>query len=118
MRHAIPVSLCTFSTNNPAKRFEGLWSKMDERDGSPEIIEASLKNKLSNPTKLSNTSRDCKKLHGLSDLLFMVQNIKENPQYGKLLSYFDISASVNPVVMKLPCWVQLAEEMAQPSSPV
>jgi hypothetical protein len=49
-------------------------------------------------------------LYELSDILSEVQAAKDNPKYEKLLGYFDTSAGVNPVVVKLPinyqnkCW--------------
>lgn len=46
--------------------------------------------------------RDFKKLFDRADLLREIESVKENPQYSSLLSYFNISAGINPLINKFP----------------
>ncbi|XP_046580120.1 uncharacterized protein LOC124287661 [Haliotis rubra] len=65
------------------------------------ISEVKLLDKL---PKLTN--RDGKKLYELSDLLMEIESLKANDKYSSLLSYFDTSSGVNPIVQKLPYGLQ------------
>ena len=64
------------------------------------MIEAALKCKLNNFPKISH--KDPKKLYDLLDILTEIESVKENPQYATLLSYYDSSSGVNPIICKLP----------------
>lgn len=46
--------------------------------------------------------RDFKKLFDRADLLREIESVKKNPQYSSLLSYFNISAGINPLFNKFP----------------
>ncbi|XP_062603957.1 uncharacterized protein LOC134265758 [Saccostrea cucullata] len=50
--------------------------------------------------------RDPKKLFDLADLLSEIESVEENPMYSTLLSYFDTSAGINPMINKLPANLQ------------
>lgn len=50
--------------------------------------------------------RDSKKLFDLADIFSEIESVKKNPQYSALLSYFDTSAGINPVIHKLPTSLQ------------
>ena len=81
-----------------------VWDRLDERYGAPEMIEASLRQKLANFPKLTN--KDAGKLYELADILSEVESVKEDQEYGPLLSYYDTSAGINPIVVKLPSGLQ------------
>lgn len=46
--------------------------------------------------------RDFRKHFDRADLLREIESVKENPQYSSLLSYFNISAGINPLINKFP----------------
>lgn len=94
------MSLCAANTSNPVKGLKRIWDRQDERYGSPEVIDACLRAKLDKFPKIA--SKDSKKLYDLTDLLCEIESVKENPRYVTLLSYFDASSGVTPVVNKLP----------------
>ena len=64
------------------------------------MVEASLKNKLAKFPKLSN--KDNQKLYELADVLSEIESAMENQLYRPLLSYFNTSSGINPIVTKLP----------------
>nr|XP_027238609.1 uncharacterized protein LOC113829610 [Penaeus vannamei] len=97
-------SIRTSNIHDPSKCIKLIWKRLEDRYGSPEIIEASIKKKLEKFPKV--TFRDPKKLYDLHDLLCEVQSLKENPLYEKLFGHFDTSAGINPVISKLPPSVQ------------
>jgi hypothetical protein len=45
------VSIRSSNAENPKRGLQRLWKRLDERYGSPEMAEASLKVKLTNSTK-------------------------------------------------------------------
>ena len=62
--------------------------------------EAAFKSKLNNFPKIQH--KDPKNLYDLLDNLPEIESVKENPQYATLLSYYDSSSGVNPIICKLP----------------
>lgn len=68
------------------------------------MVEFALKQKLSNLPKLTN--KDNKRLYELCDILSEVEAVKEDEKYAALLSYFDSSAGILPVLNKLPYSIQ------------
>ena len=96
----------TASAGNHVDALQRLWNRLDIRYGSPELIEACLRNKLANFPKLSNSPADSKRLYELYDLLSEVQCIKMNPQYSAVLTVYDSSTGVNQVVSRLPTNLQ------------
>ena len=68
------------------------------------MIENALKRKLDSFPKIS--PRDPKRLYDLLDILTEIESIKENPRYAILLSYFDSSSGVTPIINKLPYGLQ------------
>lgn len=46
--------------------------------------------------------KDPKMLYDLLDILTEIESTKENEQYATLLSYYDSSSGVNPIIGKLP----------------
>ncbi|XP_061170566.1 uncharacterized protein LOC133179906 [Saccostrea echinata] len=90
-------------SSNPLDHQRGLfriWSRLDERYGSPQVIEAALKRKLEIFAKIS--VREKEKLYVLSDILSEIESAMEDPQLRDLLSYFNTSSGTTPIVAKLP----------------
>lgn len=81
-----------------------IWERLHERFGSPELIEKSLKQRLENFPKI--TSKDNCELYKLYDLCSEIESTKSDPRYSQLLSYFDSSTGVRPIVEKLPLHIQ------------
>ena len=77
-----------------------LWDRLDHRYGCPEMVEAALKRKIEQFRKLNN--RDNERLFELADILAEINSVKENPTYSNLLSYYDTSSGVLPIIQKLP----------------
>lgn len=101
-KHAHSIRIANAS--NHAEALRKVWERLDERYGSPELIESALKQKLMNFPRLTN--KDTEKLYTLSNLLCEIAFIKDNPAYSSLLTYFDSSSGVNQVVAKLPYNIQ------------
>lgn len=57
-----------------------------------------LKNKVNRLPKIS--MKNPKMLYDLHD--FLKESAKENGQYATLLSYYDSSSGVSPIISKLP----------------
>ncbi|XP_052087892.1 uncharacterized protein LOC127724930 [Mytilus californianus] len=98
------IRLRASNTHDPKKGLERIWNRLDERYGSPELIESTLKDKILKFGKMNNT--DNKRLYELGDLLAEIDSVKEDPKYSTLLGYFDSSSGVNPIVSKLPHFLQ------------
>lgn len=106
MQHLGPTStkyattIRSANVHDPHRGLQRIWNRLEEEYGRPETIQTYLTSKLTDFPKLSN--KDSKKLFDLVDLLSEVEAIKENPAYSSLLSYFDTSAGINPILSKLP----------------
>ncbi|XP_062592880.1 uncharacterized protein LOC134254337 [Saccostrea cucullata] len=68
------------------------------------MVEMSLKTKVGNFPKI--TVKDSKKLYDLYDILMEIEAVKQIPKYMQLLSYYDSSAGIIPIVHKLPTHLQ------------
>lgn len=97
-------SIRTSNIDNPSSAIIKIWKRLEERFGSPEMVEISLKSKLDNFPRF--TFKDKKRMYDLHNLLCEIQSNKDNPVYEKLLSYFDTSVGINPIVTKLPPGIQ------------
>lgn len=51
-------------------------------------------------------NKDSTKLYKLFDIVSDIESLKENPVYSTLLAYFDSYSGVNPIVAKLPHYIQ------------
>ena len=89
---------------DPVRGLSILWDRLHERYGSPELVEATLKAKLTKFPKI--LQNQLKRLYDLSDILAEVECVMNNPSYLPLFSYFNSSAGVNPIVSKLPGMIQ------------
>ncbi|XP_056020363.1 uncharacterized protein LOC125680242 [Ostrea edulis] len=97
-------SMRASNINNPFTGLRRIWDRLEERYGRPEMIETALKQKLYSFPKIS--SKEPKKLYDLLDILTEIESVKENPTYAILLSYFDSSSGVIPIINKLPHGLQ------------
>lgn len=97
-RHVLSIKAA--NPNNPRQAVIRSWSRLDERYGCPEMMEAALKSKLDSFPMLTN--KDVSRLYDLSDILDEIEAAKEDTRYSCLLSYFDCSTGITPIVKKLP----------------
>lgn len=97
-------SIKAANSNDPNKGLKLIWERLDERFGSPELIDHALKSKLASIPKI--TIKDYKKLYTLSDILSEILSLKEDGNYSAMFSYFDSSVGVAPIVAKLPFQLQ------------
>lgn len=88
--------------NHPEDGLRAVWNRLDEYYGAPEVIESSLFKRLESFPKIPK--KDGHKLRELGDLLMEIQAAKNGHQLG--LSYLDTPRGVNPVVQKLPVYLQ------------
>jgi len=96
-KHAI--SLRVSNARNPVRGLERIWDRLDERNGNPEMVESALKNKLAHFPRLPDKENN--RLYELSDILAEIESAKEDRKYKALLSYFDTSSGIIPIVNKL-----------------
>ncbi|XP_033755669.1 uncharacterized protein LOC117338425 [Pecten maximus] len=101
-KHAI--SLRAANSSNPSKGLLRLWERLNDRYGSPQMVESALKKKLNNFPKLA--TKDHSKLYELSDILSEIESAMDDLKYRDLLSYFNTTSGINPVVSKLPFNIQ------------
>ena len=96
------VSIKSANPRSSENALRRIWERLDNRYGTPEMVEAAMKKKLSAFPKLSANPRDNAKLYELGDLLTELESLKEDPDYSLSLSYFDTPGGVNPIIAKLP----------------
>lgn len=72
------------TVKDPEKGLQRIWERMDERYGSPELIEMVLKAKLTNFPRITN--KDLKKLYEQADILSEIESVEQDEKYGTLLS--------------------------------
>ena len=102
--HEHAVSVRASNAYDHSKGVERIWRRLDERYGSPEAIEAAFKRKLESFPRL--TAKDKEKLYVLSDIVTEIESVMEAPKFRELLSYFNTSSGVIPIVSKLPPHLQ------------
>ncbi|XP_069105757.1 uncharacterized protein [Argopecten irradians] len=98
------LSLRTSNSYNPEAGLTRIWARLDERYGAPELIESSLRTKIAKFQRI--VTKDYSRLYDILDVLSEIQSLKEDPRYESLLSYYDSSTGINPVVAKLPLHLQ------------
>lgn len=89
--------------NNPQADLQRLWQRLDKSDGSPEVVEASLFQRLQTFPKISN--KDAHLLQELADLLLELE-YAQSESYLPGLSFLDTPRGINPIVEKLPYGLQ------------
>ena len=94
-------SIKTANFGDPREGLSRIWERLNNRYGSPEMVEFSLKQKIANIPKLTN--KDNSKLY---EQTYILSEIEDNADYSSLLAYFDTSSGVLPIVNKLPHAIQ------------
>lgn len=89
--------------SNPYLGLQRIWTYLAKRHGSRKATERELMNKLEDFPRIS--SNDSRRLEDYGYLLMEVQYVKETKQYPGLL-VLDSSRGVQPLVEKLPEWMQ------------
>ena len=92
----------TSCANDPDKCLKKIWQRLEERFGSPELVESALRHKLENFTKFT----DMKKLYTLHDILNEIEAAKRQPNYRDIFAGFDSSVGIKPILQKLPHTLQ------------
>lgn len=98
------LSIRVASSYNPESGLLKIWERLDARYGAPELVEKSTQMKVTNFAKI--TANNYHRLYELTDILSEIESLKVDPQYSVLLSYYDSSVGVNPIVSKLPYHLQ------------
>ena len=88
----------------PERGLKMIWDRLEDRFGKPEMVEASLKKKLQYLPRI--TDSEPKRLYDLLDILHEIDSNMHDERYAKLLSYFDSSSGVIPIVGKLTRQIQ------------
>ncbi|XP_060573880.1 uncharacterized protein LOC132731684 [Ruditapes philippinarum] len=101
-KHALNIR--SAHSHDPITGLERTWDRLNERYGTVDIVHKSILQKLDRFPKI--LAKDSEKLYELSDILWEIQALKQNPSYALALSYFDTSVGVNPIVSKLPHFLQ------------
>ena len=98
------------NANNPERGLARIWERLDERYGSPEVVEAGLKAKLQFFPRL--TAKDTSILYDLTDILSEIESVNENPRYSTFIifrsigwfdSYCEQTAIRHPTKMDHAC---------------
>ncbi|XP_056000356.1 uncharacterized protein LOC130048119 [Ostrea edulis] len=98
------ASIRSSSVSNPAEALRRIWERLNQRYGSPELLESVLMSRLSSFPKLTN--KDNVKLYDLLDLLSEIESLMQNPKYSTLLAHFNSSSGIAPILIKLPNNIQ------------
>lgn len=99
------LSLRAANIHNPIVGLQRIWARLDERYGAPELIESSIRKKLASFQRIQ-LPRDARHMYDLVDILSEIQCLKEDSNYAALLSFYDTSSGVNPIIAKLPQFLQ------------
>ncbi|XP_055061254.2 uncharacterized protein [Misgurnus anguillicaudatus] len=89
--------------SDPKAALHDAWERLTECYGAPEIIENALLQRLENFPRVLN--KDFIKLRELGDLLTELQAAKQDG-YLPGLTYLDTARGLNPIVEKLPYFLQ------------
>ena len=97
-KQALSIRSCY--SYNPQKALEKVWERLEDRYGAPEMVYSTVLKKLNEFPKIG--PKENEKLFQLSDILGEVEALKGDPKYDMMLSYFDSSVGISPIVSKLP----------------
>ncbi|XP_074469284.1 uncharacterized protein LOC141754250 [Sebastes fasciatus] len=91
------------NVRQPSLGLKTIWERLNKTYGSPEVIERALFSKIENFPKIQN--RDNQTLQELADLLIEL-DVAKNDGYLPGLAYLDTARGVQPIVEKLPLYLQ------------
>lgn len=77
------ISIKSANSHNPRRGLQRIWQRLEERFGSPELIETSLKTKLNSFPPITN--KELHRLYDLSDVLEEMLSLKRDERYEPLL---------------------------------
>ena len=89
---------------NPNIGLKHIWQRLEDRYAAPELIDASLKKKVANFTKIG--PKENIRLYELADITSEIAAFMEDPKFSQLLSYMNTSVGIAPIVRKLPFRLQ------------
>lgn len=98
--HQYATNIRAANADNPSTGLQRVWERLEQRFGSPEILEDSIKKRVESFPVLTN--KDNKRLYELVDLMSEIESIKQNETFAQLFAYYDSSSGVLPIVNKLP----------------
>jgi len=101
-RYAMSIRAST--VRYPERGLQKIWQRLDERYGCPELIEAALKRRLENFQMIDD--REPSRLYDLADLLSEIEAVMENEELRAVLSFYNSSTGIMPIVRKLPYSLQ------------
>ena len=92
-------SIQASSPNDPTSARLKIWQRLNERYGSPELVEASVRTRLAKFSRMG--PRDNKKLYDFADLLSEILSLQKDPCSAAMLQYLDTSRGMKDIVCKL-----------------
>ena len=98
------ISIQSANYSDPCRAKERIWQRLHERFARPEMVESSIKQKLSSFDKVTN--KDPKRLYELVDIVTEIDSLKRDDQYSSLFALYDSSQGVNNIIAKLPYQLQ------------
>lgn len=100
--YKLVMSARTSCASSPVQCLQTIWNRMDERFGSEELLESSLKSRLMDLPDFI----DRKKLYSLHDLLTEIEAVKNLDEYKCIFSYLDSSLGIKQIIHKLMRHIQ------------
>lgn len=85
---------------NMSEARKQIWSRLDERFGTPEPVYQAATSKPTAFPKLS--AKNPAQLYDLSHIPSEIEGLQLNPKFASILAYFDSIVGINPIVSKLP----------------
>jgi len=88
------------NSRDPGEAVKKVWSRLEDRYGSPVLVETALRARIEKFADISY--KDQKRLFDLADLLGEIQARMTDPIHQRSLSFFDSSSGMRPIIAKLP----------------
>jgi len=98
-------SMRSANPSDPGRAIRQIWIRLDERYGRPEMVEASLRQRLAKIARIFD-SAGYTRMYDLLDIASGIESLQKDTRYRALLGYFDTSVGVNSVLVKLPQFIQ------------
>ncbi|XP_014676616.1 PREDICTED: uncharacterized protein LOC106816503 [Priapulus caudatus] len=98
------LSIKSASAGNPSLGLLRAWERLEERFGSAEMVESSIKLRVKSFPKI--LPNNVKVLYDFADLVSEIEALMLEPKLETLLAYYNSSSGVTPLVCKLPYFLQ------------